>query len=152
MSPPRFDVDGNTLLHRFVMAPSVDMERDIEILHLLLESASDVNNRNLLGESPLLAGARSGTKLEMLEALMGAAADPNSADTISQETALMEAACRGDAELCRLLLNCRAGVAARNNHGRTAWDLAIENRHSRETLFRYCIISIWLDLSKLLPG
>ena len=106
----------------------------MEILQLLLESASDINNRNLLGETPLLAGARSGAKLEMLEVLAGAGADASSPDTISHETALMEAACRGDADLCRLLLNHRADAAARNIHGCTAWDLAIENRHSHQTM------------------
>ncbi|CAE7737246.1 dnaJ [Symbiodinium necroappetens] len=125
-----FDADGNTLLHRFVVGPNIDAAKDMDILHLLLESASDINNRNLLGETPLLAGARSAARLEMLEALIAASADPGSPDAISHETALMEAACRGDAGLCRLILNGRADAAARNIHGCTAWDLAIENRHS----------------------
>ena len=147
----RFDADGNTLLHRFVVGPNIDAEKDMDILRLLLESASDINNRNLLGETPLLAGARSAARLDTLEALIAARADPSSPDTISHETALMEAACRGDAGLCRLILNCRADVAARNIHGCTAWDLAIENRHSGEILssesFLMIAISGFVQLS-----
>ena len=124
------------MLHRFVTVPGIDPDPDGEILNLLLESSSDVNNRNLLGETALLAGARNGARLETLETLLHAGANPNSPDAISHETALMEAASLGDADLCRLLMKCRADPTARNNHGCTAWDLAIENRHSHKAFFQ----------------
>ncbi|CAJ1336686.1 unnamed protein product, partial [Effrenium voratum] len=121
-----FDVDGNTLLHRCAGGSNTDGGQVVE---LLVESKADVNSRNLLGETPLLSAARC-RQLEVIAALLRAGADPSHPDTIASETALMEAACRGDAELCRLLLQGRADPLACNHHGRTARDLAIENRHS----------------------
>ena len=137
-----FDVDGNTLLHRCAMGCSGG-ECGQKVVQVLVAARAEVNNKNLLGETPLLAAARCPTdvtgptdgddgdgRFGVVSALLEAAADPSPPDAIASETALMELACRGEAELCRLLLQHRADALLRNSHGRTARDLAIENRQS----------------------
>ena len=124
-----FDVDGNTLLHRCAIGQGEDGQKVVEVL---VAARAEVNNNNLLGETPLLAAARCPTtSKQVVVALLEAHADPSHPDAIASETALMELACRGEAELCRLLLQHRADPLLRNSHGRTARDLAIENRQSR---------------------
>lgn len=131
-----FDVDGNTLLHRCAAGPSSVSEegKDGEkVVEFLVAARADVNNSNLLGETPLLAAARGRPSVGVVSALLRARADPNHPDTIASETALMELACQGETNLCRLLLESHADGLLRNRHGRNARDLAIENRHSSLT-------------------
>lgn len=133
-----FDVDGNTLLHRCAIGCSEGGGQ--KVVQVLVAARAEANNKNLLGETPLLAAARCPTdvtaadgfdgRFGVVSALLEAAADPSHPDAIASETALMELACRGEAELCRLLLQHRADALLRNSHGRTARDLAIENRQS----------------------
>lgn len=136
-----FDVDGNTLLHRCAIGCSEGGEcGGQKVVQVLVAARAEANNKNLLGETPLLAAARCPTdvtaadgfdgRFGVVSALLEAAADPSHPDAIASETALMELACRGEAELCRLLLQHRADALLRNSHGRTARDLAIENRQS----------------------
>ncbi|CAK9014810.1 Putative ankyrin repeat protein RF_0381 [Durusdinium trenchii] len=132
-----FDVDGNTLLHRCAAGPSSVSEegKDGEkVVEFLVAARADVNNSNLLGETPLLAAARGRPSVGVVSALLRARADPNHPDTIASETALMELACQGETNLCRLLLESHADGLLRNRHGRNARDLAIENRHSEVVL------------------
>ena len=58
--------------------------------------------------------------------LLRARADPARTDSLSGESALMEAACRGDAELCSLLLGAAADPLQKNFQGLAAWQLADE--------------------------
>ena len=136
-----FDVDENTLLHRCAIGCSEGGEcGGQKVVQVLVAARAEANNKNLLGETPLLAAARCPTdvtaadgfdgRFGVVSALLEAAADPSHPDAIASETALMELACRGEAELCRLLLQHRADALLRNSHGRTARDLAIENRQS----------------------
>ena len=126
-----FDLDGNTLLHRCAIS-GVSGQDDVgKVIETLVSLQADVNNSNLLGETPLLAACRSSFPSPgLISALLEARAEASRPDSIASETALMEVACRGDAQLSRLLLEHRADASARNSHGRTAMDLAIENRHS----------------------
>ena len=137
-----FDVDGNTLLHRCAIGHGDDGEK---VVNLLVAARADVNNNNLLGETPLLAAARCQPSPGVVSALLEARADPSHPDSIASETALMELACRGDSELCRLLLQYKADALLRNSHGRTARDLAIENRHSCSA--RYFAVSFFRALT-----
>lgn len=139
-----FDVDGNTLLHRCAVGASLNaessknnvyeptQENGADIADILIHAKADVNSTNLLGETPLLAAARTSgnTHIGVVHALLTAGANPNCADAFAGETALMEAACRGETVLCQMLLEHRADISRENCHGRTARDMALENRHT----------------------
>ena len=71
----------------------------------LVEQGADVNAANMLGETPLISAVRSSTAAgglmppmeRLIHAILIAKADPNRTDAFSGESALMEAACSGDA-------------------------------------------------------
>lgn len=134
-----FDADGNTMLHHCaasvaVLAQGGAQVAAVEIAMALLEAKADVNEPNLLGETPLLATVRvPEAPLALVQALLEAGAVPGHGDTLTGETALMEAACRGDVALCILLLQSGADASQKNSHGLTARDLAAENGHKRIT-------------------
>lgn len=127
-----FDADANTMLHRCA-AGAAAASGGTEVARLLLEAKAEVNDRNLLGETPLLVAVRAaGDPAEALvRLLLEASAEPGHADALSGETALMEAACRGELGISRLLLEAGADPAQKNSHGLTARDLAAEGGQRR---------------------
>jgi len=134
------DVEGNTLLHRWLQGSaestadgevaSVRQESDGRMVQLLVAAGAPVNAVNVLGESPLVTAVRSSVRLDTVRMLLNASADLACADLLLGETALMEAACSGDIELCRLLLDSKANPMQRNRRGLSACDLAAEAGNS----------------------
>ena len=139
------DIDGNTMLHHCMAGPtgpgsgsptaSLSKLMGARIAEMLLEAQADVNAPNLLGETPLLAAVRAPgvAPLEIVRVLLSARAEPGHVDALAGETALMEAACRGEVELCQVLIDGGADPAQKNLHGLTARDLAAESGHKAVT-------------------
>mmetsp|Transcript_70955 Transcript_70955/g.200280 ORF Transcript_70955/g.200280 Transcript_70955/m.200280 type:complete len:818 (+) Transcript_70955:115-2568(+) len=133
------DMDGNTLLHRCVSAPSRSTRdaskgsenRGDTTTSLLLRARADVNAPNLMGEAPLLSAARSFhfAPFHVEHTLLAARADPNLANLSTGTSPLMEAASRGNAALCRLLVEAAADPLRQNQRGLTAADLAGHAEH-----------------------
>jgi hypothetical protein len=130
--------DGNTLLHIVVgedsfAKTSVDQ---CALAALIIKAGAIVNKLNVLGESPLLLASRSSHtlskegedlgRLTLVRELLLQRADPNAGD-MEGETALMEAACIGDACLCKLLLDAKAAADQRSFLGSSARDFAFEH-------------------------
>jgi len=65
-----------------------------------------------------------------VQCLLEKLADPNVVDALSRETPLIEAACRGDEAMCRLLLRFRANVAHESAAGITALTFAESEKHA----------------------
>uniref|UniRef100_A0A7S4W2N0 J domain-containing protein n=1 Tax=Alexandrium monilatum TaxID=311494 RepID=A0A7S4W2N0_9DINO len=133
-----FDLDGNTPLHLCVAAlAEADGEAQWrhaaaeEVAAILLEAKANVNDANLLGETPLLSLARScnPAPLGLAGLLLRARAEPDRADDLTGETALMEAASGGDAALCEALLAAGADPMRRSTRGAVAAALAAEGGH-----------------------
>lgn len=130
-----FDADGNTMLHQCAMGapsdtctPSARTSGE-KIAELIVNAKADVDNKNLLGETPLLSAARASSPSSMgiIRVLLQANADPGAADELENETALMEAASNGDEQLCLLLLEGKADPTQMNRQERTARDMAADN-------------------------
>eukprot|EP00927_Polykrikos_kofoidii_P071186 TRINITY_DN67493_c0_g1_i1.p1 TRINITY_DN67493_c0_g1~~TRINITY_DN67493_c0_g1_i1.p1 ORF type:complete len:1214 (+),score=173.55 TRINITY_DN67493_c0_g1_i1:101-3643(+) len=81
-----------------------------------------------LDETPLRVAIRAcrGTAgcIDAIEALLRGRADPNRSDGLG-EGPLTEAACVGNVAACKVLLEHKASLHARNVHGQTAMDLAV---------------------------
>eukprot|EP00747_Dinoflagellata_sp_TGD_P123229 gnl/TRDRNA2_/TRDRNA2_173774_c1_seq2.p1 gnl/TRDRNA2_/TRDRNA2_173774_c1~~gnl/TRDRNA2_/TRDRNA2_173774_c1_seq2.p1 ORF type:complete len:861 (+),score=194.83 gnl/TRDRNA2_/TRDRNA2_173774_c1_seq2:323-2584(+) len=101
----------------------------------LLSCKASLESRNLLGETPLLiamraamdsehGGTSEGPWLRPVRALLERNADVNAVDSLSGETPLIEAACRGDAAVCKLLLEYRADPRCQSKAGLTALTFA----------------------------
>ena len=82
-----FDADGNTMLHRCAIGPvgSAKAGPDAKdaggrIMELLIQLRADVNEQNLLGETPVLSAVRApgAAPLEMVRILLEAQASPGS--------------------------------------------------------------------------
>ncbi|MBM3819930.1 MAG: hypothetical protein FJW14_13070 [Acidimicrobiia bacterium] len=82
------------------------------VIDALLRAGADPNTRNLEGETPLMAVARSGN-VEAGKRLLDARADVNAKEGFGQQTAIMWAAARGQAEMVKLLASRGADVNAR---------------------------------------
>ncbi|CAE7340591.1 NEK1 [Symbiodinium sp. CCMP2592] len=129
------DKDGNTALHRLLAAASQSgSETATDPVRRMLSARADVNVSNALGETPLLSLLRASGDLNSTRALctilLRARADPNCSDSITGESALMEAACLGDRSLCLLLLQAQADISQCNSNGQQASDVAIAAGHS----------------------
>lgn len=130
------DADGNTALHRWALGngqspvlgegPAVEGS-SYRCVESLLNARADPDATNVLGETPLLCAARCqhpDVAFGITRALLAGRADPSRCDNLLGESPLMEAACNGKVNLCRLLLEGRANVAARSARGLTASELA----------------------------
>ena len=118
----RKDGDGNTLLHRAASFSAT--ESCTSILSYLQHCKADLEARNVLGETPLILAVREALEqrdgpgwLGAVACLLEGRADPNAADEVNEETALMEAACYGSLDMCRLLLDFQADVSMKTASG-----------------------------------
>ena len=130
----RKDGDGNTLLHRAASFSAT--ESCTSILSYLQHCKADLEARNVLGETPLILAVREALEqrdgpgwLGAVACLLEGRADPNAADEVNEETALMEAACYGSQDMCRLLLDFQADVSMKTASGGTAKDFASSEGH-----------------------
>ncbi len=103
-------------------------EDDPRGVALLLKQRAQVNARNAMERSALIAAAQLG-HVRIVRALLTAHADVSLADRHGT-TALMEAAHRGSEEIVRLLCDAGAPVDARDRHGRDALTLACLSSHA----------------------
>ena len=87
---------GETAFHLMVV------ENDFPSVQWLLERGTDINTRNMFGNTPLMEAAGLGYR-EMCEFLLAHGADIE-ARSESEETALSEAAKREEPDMLRILL------------------------------------------------
>lgn len=104
---------------------------------MLLEEGADVDQRNVMGESPLIRAAHNG-HLHTVRFLLERGADVNAVD-IGDNTALHWASMRGHVEICKVLLEAGADKTLRNKQEKVPIDLAQpcwshSYRFTRETL------------------
>ena len=129
------DAEGNTLLQRCALGPvgpdgcaAARSGHGERVASLLMDARACPRAANALGETPLLAASRALAGHGLVRLLLAARADPDGAEALGgeapREAPLMAAALRGDALLCRLLLEARAAAELRNSQGLTAADLA----------------------------
>lgn len=128
----RVDDEGGTVLHTCAGRPP-EQPAAVRVAKLLLQARASVNATNLLGETPLILAVRASAdararnlRLELPREFIAARADLNVSDAVLHETALMEAAGIGDAELVVLLLEARADHARASANGHTALHFARE--------------------------
>ncbi len=105
-----------------------------EFLKVLLEAGADPNHqaKNPMQVCPIhsaLAFPDESVALAMSESLLAAGADANVRQQ-SGWTALHSAAARGSIELIKLLIRHNADRDAKNDDGKTPYDLAIEKGHA----------------------
>lgn len=127
-----YDKDGQMLLH--VVAMHAFPQCAAKAAMILVEAGAQLGGLNASGEPPLLCAVRAAAscgasmcseeRLSMVLVLLQMRADPNSWDDAHEETALMHAACAGDAPLCRSLLDARADPLFASKSGLIANDFA----------------------------
>lgn len=129
------DLDGNTALHRCILAPpNPDFQENLNdtVKALLARSkAASVNARNLRGETALLLAVQrcdGGGRVKAMRQLMKANADSNLGD-LQDTTPLLEAVRQGDVEVCRLLLDRGADATKRGAEGLNAVELTWQLQH-----------------------
>ncbi len=69
----------NGLLHQVIRKNMLPEEKGIAYLHLLISSGMDVNDKNIVGETPLIAAVKN-RKTDYLEVLLQNGANPNEQD------------------------------------------------------------------------
>jgi len=100
----------------------------------LCAAGADANARTAAGETPLMYVLGSPAEQACaVRSLLQAGATLEAADTAGQ-TPLIRAACKGDAELIRLLLEVGADPAARDRAGHSAASITAEDPHLRKAL------------------
>lgn len=122
--------DGVTPLAGMVSAPGCCADI-ANVLPLFVAAGADVNARDTLGRTPLLASAASGTipasvRAAVASALLEAGADPNTRD--SEGSTPLHAAVdwrRSSDTLLHLLAAVGADLDARNNRGQTPLHVAV---------------------------
>jgi ankyrin repeat protein len=100
---------------------------DLAAIDRFLAKGTDVNVRDLRGETALMKAAQKGQALAVYS-LLGKGADVM-ATSQDQDTALIFAALAGDHEVVEVLLDRGADVNAKNNGGATALIVAAESGH-----------------------
>lgn len=125
------DSEDNGVLHLYVLAlsPNTDEAQAAEIMRKLLAYKAE-NDRNALGETPLLLAARNGSSSAGVKAarvLLEAGASPNTADC-QGDTPLVEAFCAKGLDLCAILISSRANPLHKCTLGFTAVDFASGDR------------------------
>merc|ERR1712181_128264 len=95
----------------------------------LVGAGAAVDLEDLDGRSPLGLASGQG-HCQLVTQLLIAGAEVDHQDKMSHRTALMEAAMEGHEDTVKELLQCRANVAIKDTHGRTAQDFASDGDHS----------------------
>lgn len=91
------------------------------MVKLLLEEGADVDQRNVMGETPLIRAAHNG-HLATVKALLEAGADVNALDA-GDNAALHWAAMRGHVEIVKVLLEKGADKHLKNRQDKIPIDL-----------------------------
>lgn len=135
------DNEGQSFLHKLVASrPSsaAHMQGMAATALLLIEASAHLCTENMQGETALLVASKaavdmlgqeseeeasidSDVRLGLVSSLLSARADPDMGD-IMDETPLMEAACAGDFDLCKLLLSFGADANKVSRSGLIATD------------------------------
>ena len=102
---------------------------DLKGIQSCLDVGWDVNAKDLFGRTALRQAAYAG-KVDVIAALSKAGADVNAEDKEYGWTALHVAAKNGKVNAIAALIKAGADVNAKNNGGRTALDLAIQERQT----------------------
>jgi hypothetical protein len=99
---------------------------EAEIAKSLIAAGADVNSVDSDGDSALTLTARKGCA-DCVKVLIDAGADVNLQEDSQGSSALMDAAEAGNMQIVTALLQAHANVAAKDNDGKTAIDLAANN-------------------------
>ena len=136
----RKDADGHAVLHlaSTIAARSGENDMGASIVSYLMHCRADLEQRNLLGETPLALAVRESLLFSDVSkavlCLLEGRADPDACDDLG-ETPLMDAACHGSGALCEALLRRRADVALQAHSGATAKDFAESQGHKEANPF-----------------
>jgi ankyrin repeat protein len=153
-----------TPLHFALVKGDTDGDTDVEFVKFLLSKGANVNAQTEnFGETPLIRAVATRESLELIDILINAGADIEAVSTItgydSNSTVLMWAAFYDRSDIAKLLIERGVKMDARNSEGKTAYDIAVENRNGKvaDTLFfknniiahrlayvLYVIFGIWL--------
>ncbi|KAJ8062606.1 hypothetical protein OCU04_009130 [Sclerotinia nivalis] len=116
--------DKGTCFHQIISCSqefSIDFER---ITEGLIGGGGNINQSNIHGYSPLYFACVK-EKLKHSECLLRLGADVNQVGSQNNGTALMEACCKQDSRIAKVLLQHNADTTIANNHGLTALALAV---------------------------
>lgn len=97
---------------------------DVAAVELFLQGALSPDSEDASG-TPVLCLAARNRHFRLVEILVEAGADLNSLSRDRGSTALMDAAARGDQEICRLLIDAGAAIDTVGKDGQTALMLAV---------------------------
>jgi len=107
--------------------------RDPGVMTVLVEAGADVNGRDELGRTPLMAAARNNTPAVCAE-LFRLGADPGLKDINGQTAAHLAAAFSGENGVAESLVRGGADLNARDNRGRTPFEFALPRQTYRPVL------------------
>ena len=94
------------------------------IARLLIESGADVNARDLMGQDPLTLAAGQNFSVDLIELLVNQGAIINYCCKVSP---LMNAACEGNIEIAKKLIDLGAKVNLQDKNGNTALHWAVKS-------------------------
>ncbi len=97
---------------------------DVAAVELFLKGALSPDSQDASG-TPVLCLAARNRHFRLVEILVEAGADLNGASRDRESTALMDAAARGDEEICRLLIDAGAKIDTVGKDGQTALMLSV---------------------------
>jgi ankyrin repeat protein len=104
----------------------------IDVVFFLLENGANINDRDLIDQTPLIVASQHGCK-SIVELLLKAGSDINHKNQ-QGETALLSAAQEGHIDVVKSLISAGADVNEPNADGETPLQLATKLRHKKELI------------------
>ena len=100
------------------------------VVSFLLENGADVDDRDLIDQTPLIVASQHGCK-NIVELLLNAGSNIKHKNQ-QGETALLTATQEGHIDVVKILINAGADINEPNAEGETPFLLAIKLRHKEE--------------------
>ena len=101
--------------------------RDLQAIQSLVDQGVDTNTSTCIGQ-PILVMAAWDSYTDVVALLIAKGAYINTEDAYSKDTALKAAACVGNSELVKILINAGADLNVKDRDGYTALHLAARNK------------------------
>jgi ankyrin repeat protein len=140
--------DLNEVKRLFALNPSIINEKDrekdtaimkacrdcnaVNVVAFLLENGANINDRDIIDQTPLIIAAFNGCK-DIVKMLLDAGADIGHRND-QGENALISAAQEGNIDVVKVLLEAGADVNQSNADGETPLDLAIRLKQKKELI------------------